>query len=82
MNKLITTVAALLLALCAMMPATATPHTQAAAPTNAGAKVDGKAATTTKTADAIRYKRIRAKAHRNAARAKAHARALRLADQT
>ena len=79
MNKLITTVAALLLALCTVATAgAATLHTRTQAPAT-GAKADGKAA---KSADAIRYKRIRAKAHRNAARAKAHARALRAADKT
>ena len=35
-----------------------------------------------KAAASARYKRIRAKAHRNAARAKANARAMRLADES
>ena len=90
MNKLITTVAALLLAVCAVSPSgAATQHARAESPAqaHADAKADAKAdskadAKTAKAAEVTRYKRIRAKAHRNAARAKAHARALRLADQT
>ena len=79
MTHLIAAATALLLTICATA--------QAASPTAAKIAVEVPAAATTETDPAKiaandRYKRIRAKAHRNAAKARAQARAMRAAQNS